>query len=164
MKFNSSKIAIVVSLFNSKVTLALLDSAVKTLNSSGLSDDDIKVVKVPGAFELPCVSTKLAERSDISCVIAIGCVIRGETPHFEYISQEVTRGLMDVSLVTQKPVIMGVLTTETEAQALERCHLEASEPSLSHEGVKPNAPGDKGVEFAKAALTMIQVFKGDLSF
>lgn len=163
MKPNSSKIAIVVSLFNSKITLALLDSVLKTLKKAGTPEDNLRIIKVPGAFELPSVCARLARKKDFSCVIAIGAIIRGDTPHFEYISSEVTRGLMALSIETEKPVIMGVLTTETEKQALERCKLGAGENknSSSPHSIK-NPVSDKGVEFAQAALTMIDIFKGEL--
>ncbi len=161
MKPSSSNIAIVVSLFNSKVTLALLESAKKTLQEAGVASERIRVVKVPGAFELPVACAKLAKDPDVTCLIAIGCVIRGDTPHFEYISSEVTRGLMSVSITTVKPVIMGVLTTNTEEQAIDRCHLGAR--VVNSCSFKPQAR-DKGIEFAEAALTMIEVFQGENTF
>lgn len=164
MKTDSSKISIVVSLFNEKITRALLDSCLGTLEEqTGQARDSFTVVHVPGAFEIPSVCKALAEKPQVECVIAIGCVIRGDTPHFDYISKEVTRGLMDVSLYAGKPIIMGVLTTNTEAQALERCHLAAikAQDCESQHTVKP-LPSDKGTEFALAALQMVDVFKGDL--
>jgi len=161
VKPSSSNITIVVSLFNSKVTLALLESATKTLQEAGVASERIQIVKVPGAFELPVTCAKLAKDRDVSCLIAIGCVIRGDTPHFDYISSEVTRGLMSVSLATVKPVIMGVLTTNTEEQAIDRCHLGAR--VLNAHSFKPQAR-DKGIEFAEAALTMIEVFQGENTF
>lgn len=161
MKPSSSNIAIIVSLFNSKVTLALLESATQTLQKAGVAPERIRVVKVPGAFELPVTCAKLAKDPNVSCLIAIGCVIRGDTPHFDYISAEVTRGLMSLSLEVVKPVIMGVLTTNTEEQAFNRCHLGSR--TVNEDSFKPQA-GDKGVEFAETALTMIEVFQGEKTF
>ena len=164
MKPDSNKIAIVVSLFNSKITLALLKSCTETLREhAGLFEDDLTIVRVPGAFEVPLVCKKLANKKDISCVIAIACVIRGDTPHFDYISAEVTRGLMTVSLETNKPIVMGVLTTNTEEQARVRCHIGATNPKNNDTQniIKP-APSDKGTEFALSALRMMEVFKGEL--
>ena len=153
------KIAIVVSLFNSKITLSLLESCYKTLMENNVSKDDITVIKVPGAFEIPVVTAKLARNPKYSCVISLGCLIRGETPHFDYLSQEVTRALMSISLEVEKPIIMGVLTTNTSEQAIERCSLQ-SELNKQTTQIKP-AVGDKGIEFAQAALTMIENFRGD---
>lgn len=163
MRETSPKIAVVVSLFNSKITLALLDSVVVTLEKSGVLRKDVKVVRVPGAFEIPVVCAQLARQAHYSSVIALGCIIRGDTPHFDYLCREVTRALMDLSLETQKPIIMGVLTTETEEQALERCCLGGNiYKKLQVPSVKPPL-SDKGVEFAEAALMMLDVMRRDLS-
>ena len=153
------KIAIVTSLFNSQITLSLLESCYQTLLERGVPKEQIDQFQVPGAFEIPVTSAKLARNEYHSCVIALGCLIRGDTPHFEYISQEVTRALMDLSLETEKPIIMGVLTVNTEQQALERCSLGKKREQISQ--IKPQA-ADKGVEFAEAALAMLETFRGDL--
>ena len=154
----NGKIALVVSLFNSEITLALLDSAINTLKLNGVPDSQVHVVKVPGAFEIPVTTAKFARNPRYSCVISIGCLIKGDTPHFDYLSQEVTRALMSLSLETEKPIIMGVLTTNTAEQALDRCSLRESKKQISH--IKP-AVGDKGIEFANAALSMLETFKGE---
>ena len=156
---NDQNIAIVVSLFNSKITTALLDSTYETLMARGVPKERVDLIKVPGAFEIPVTCAKLARKEHHSCVIALGCLIRGETPHFDYISQEVSRALMEIGLETEKPIIMGVLTTNTEQQALDRCHLGQKREQTSH--IKLEA-ADKGVEFAEAALAMLDIFKGDL--
>lgn len=159
MLHNDQNIAIVVSLFNSKVTTALMESTFETLLARGVPKERIDLIKVPGAFEIPVTCAKLARNDYHSCVIALGCLIRGETPHFDYISQEVSRALMEIGLETEKPIIMGVLTTNTEQQALDRCHLGQKREQTSH--IKPET-ADKGVEFAETALTMLEIFKGDL--
>lgn len=155
----NKKIAIIVALFNSKITLALLDSTLSTLRENGVAEQEIEVIKVPGAFEIPVASAKFARNSSYSCVISLGCLIRGETPHFDYLSQEVTRALMSLSLEVEKPIIMGVLTVNTAQQAIDRCHLREQAQYKSE--IKP-AVGDKGIEFAHSALTMIKTFRGDL--
>ena len=120
----------------------LLDSAVATLVEQGVDDDDITVVWVPGAVEIPIAAQKVAATYHYNAVIAIGCVIRGGTPHFDYVCEAVNNGVGRVSLDTGVPVIFGVLTTDTTEQALERA--DASQ-------------GNKGREFALGALEMIDV-------
>lgn len=141
------KIGIVVSRFNELITQKLLDGAVKTLQQYDVARENIHVVEVPGAYEIPLVAQKLAEKESIDAVITLGAVIRGETPHFDYVSAEVASGVTRVSLDCKKPVIFGVLTTDTIEQALART------------GVKL---GNKGSEAAVAAIEMVQVLK-DLS-
>jgi 6,7-dimethyl-8-ribityllumazine synthase len=119
------KFALVVSRFNDFITDKLLSGAVDALNRSGAADDDIDVIKVPGAFEIPLVAKKAAERGRYAAIICLGAVIRGATPHFDYVSAEVSKGIAMVSLETQTPVIFGIVTTDTIEQAIERAGTKA---------------------------------------
>lgn len=132
------KIAIVVSQFNGFITEKLLAGAEKTLTESGVKDADILTTFVPGAFELPLACLALASSGHYQAVIALGCVIKGATPHFDYVCAEAARGINQAGLETGVPVIFGVLTTDTVDQALERS------------GDKAN----KGTDSALAALHM----------
>jgi len=111
---------IVASKFNKFVTSRLLSECVKALTKAGARDEAIEVVRVPGAFEIPLVARQLARCGRFNAVICLGAVIRGETPHFDYISTEVSRGIMQASLESGVPIVFGVLTTNTVAQAIER--------------------------------------------
>ncbi|MEE9197505.1 MAG: 6,7-dimethyl-8-ribityllumazine synthase, partial [bacterium] len=139
LKGDGKKIAIVVSRFNEFVTTRLLDGAVDGLTRTGVADDDITVVRVPGAFEIPLAAKWLATSGTYQAVVCLGAVIRGETPHFEYISAEAARGIAQASLESNVPVIFGVITTETVEQAMERS------------GTKD---GNRGFEAALAAVEM----------
>jgi 6,7-dimethyl-8-ribityllumazine synthase len=141
---NKARIAIVASSFNDFITQGLLKACLMELRAQGLGDDQITTAWVPGAFEIPLVALKLAQRKDIDAVICLGAVIRGDTYHFEVISNECARGMMEVSLTVAKPVIMGVLTTDTVAQAQARA------------GQKGN---NKGRDSARAVLEMIALLK-----
>ena len=147
-------ILIVVSDFNQQVTHSLLEACIETLYKASLKESQLQVVHVPGAFELPVLAAKGARSKHWDAVICLGCVIRGETPHFDYVCQEAARGLMQVILETEKPVIFGVLTTETSEQALERAGLKANE-GTDPLGVK-QVVENKGVDAAKAALQMLE--------
>jgi 6,7-dimethyl-8-ribityllumazine synthase len=114
------RFGIVVSDWNKDVTWSLLDSAIKTLKKHGTTEDNIVVRHVPGSFELTLGAQFLAEYDDLDAVICLGCIIRGETPHFEYICQGVVHGITHLNLDYNIPFIFGVLTTETHQQALER--------------------------------------------
>jgi len=114
------KFALVVSRFNDFITDRLLGGAVDALKRSGAKDEDIEVVKVPGAFEIPLIAKKMAATGKYSAVICLGAVIRGATPHFEYVSAEVSKGIAAVSIETEIPVIFGIVTTDTIEQAIER--------------------------------------------
>ncbi len=138
-----AKFAIAVSRFNSFITERLLEGALDCIRRHGGKEEDITVVKVPGAFELPLIAKKLAER-DYDAVIVLGAVIRGETPHFDYVAAEVSKGVSAVSLETGKPVIFGVLTTDTVEQAIDRAGAKA---------------GNKGWEAALAAIEMVNLLK-----
>jgi 6,7-dimethyl-8-ribityllumazine synthase len=136
------KIGIVVAEWNPEVTNSLADAAVNTLLKFGVKENNIKLKYVPGSFELPLAAQFLAEQDDIDGVICLGCVIQGETRHFDYICQGVTQGIMDLNLKFNKPVIFGVLTTNDQDQAVARA------------GGKH---GNKGDEAAIAALKMIEL-------
>ncbi len=111
---------IVVSKFNEFVTSRLLASALDTLKQYGVNEKDIQIVRVPGAFEIPLIAYQLAASKQFHAIICLGAVIRGETPHFDYICAEAARGITQANLDTGVPVIFGVLTTNTVEQALER--------------------------------------------
>ena len=117
--------ALVVSRFNSFITTRLLDGALDILYRHGAEEKSISVVYVPGAFEIPVVTKKLAESGKYDAVICLGAVIRGETPHFEYISAEVTKGVAQIALESSVPVAFGVLTCDTTEQAMERSGAKA---------------------------------------
>lgn len=138
------KISIVVSRFNSTVTEKLLDGAVDCLSRHGVGKEDIFVYWVPGAFEIPSVARKLALQKNSDAVICLGCVIRGDTPHFDYIASEVSKGVAQVSLEASIPVVFGVLTTDTIEQAIERS------------GTKS---GNKGFDAALASIEMVNLLK-----
>jgi 6,7-dimethyl-8-ribityllumazine synthase len=137
---SKKKFALVVSQWNEDITGSLYQAAVTTLQSHGVQQKNIIRQDVPGSFELSLGALKMASRKDIHAVICLGCVIRGETPHFDYICQAVAYGLTEVSLKTGKPVIFGVLTTLSKQQALDRA------------GGKY---GNKGEEAALAAMHML---------
>jgi 6,7-dimethyl-8-ribityllumazine synthase len=130
---------IVVSRFNDLVSKALLAGAQEAFTESGVAAGDVDVLWVPGCFELPTVAAQAARTRTYKAVVCLGAVIRGETPHFDYVAGEAARGLMQVGLDTGVPAIFGVLTTDTIEQALSRC------------GIKG---GNKGADAAKAALAM----------
>ncbi len=133
------KFAIVVSRFNDFICDRLLGGALDALRRHGASDDDIEIFRVPGAFEIPLTAKVLSKNSQYDAIICLGAVIRGSTPHFEYISAEVSKGIAAVSLDSEKPVAFGVLTTDTVEQAIERAGTKA---------------GNKGWEAALSAIEM----------
>ncbi len=137
------KFAIALSRMNEFVTRRLLEGAVDTLKRHEVAEDDITVVYCPGSFELPPVAKRLAAGGGFDAVICLGAVIRGDTPHFQYIASEVTKGVASVALQADIPVIFGVLTTDTLEQAVERAGSKA---------------GNKGRETALAALEMVDLF------
>lgn len=114
------KVGIVTAKWNEEITEALRSGAREALLSSGFKKTDIIEIMVPGSFELPLAAQRLAKQTGISGVICLGCLIKGDTPHFDYISQAVAHGIMNVGLETSKPVIFGVLTTNTHQQAIDR--------------------------------------------
>jgi len=138
------KFGIVAARFNDFITGRLLDGAIDALQRHGALDADIHVVKVPGAYEIPLAAKMLAQSKKYDAVICLGAVIRGATPHFEYVSAEVSKGVASVSMDAGLPVIFGVLTTDTIEQAIERA------------GTKS---GNKGWDAALAAVEMANVMK-----
>ena len=133
------RFAIVVAEFNENITTGLLAGARATLAAAEVSDDDVVVVHVPGAFEIPLVAMRLAESGRYDAVICLGCLIKGDTMHFEYIAAAASQGIMEAAAVTGIPVTFGVLTTLTEAQAEARA---------------ADGPENKGREAALAAIEM----------
>lgn len=133
------KFGIVVSRFNEFITNKLLEGALDALKRHGALNEDIEIAWVPGAFEIPLIAKKMAESKRYNAVIALGAVIRGETPHFDYVANEVSKGIAKISLDTEVPVIFGVLTTDTIEQAIVRA------------GTKG---GNKGFEAAVTAIEM----------
>lgn len=139
LKADGKKFAIVVSRFNSFLSEKLLEGAIDSLQRSGAAADDIDVVRVPGAFEIPLIAKRLAGSQKYNAVIVLGVVIRGATPHFDVVVNEVSKGTAQVGLETGVPVLFGVLTTENIEQAIERSGTKA---------------GNKGAEVAVAAIEM----------
>ncbi len=138
------KFGIVAARFNDFITSRLLDGALDALQRHGVADGDIDVIKVPGAYEIPLTAKTLAQSKKYHAVICLGAVIRGATPHFEYVSAEVSKGVAAVSMESGLPVIFGVLTTDTIEQAIERA------------GTKS---GNKGLDAALSAIEMANVMK-----
>jgi len=117
LRANSARFAILVTRFNSFITESLLDGAIDSLKRHGVSDSQIDVVRVPGAFELPLVASKLADPDKYGAIIALGAVIRGGTPHFDYVAGECAKGLGQISMQKGIPISFGVLTTDSIEQA-----------------------------------------------
>ena len=138
------KFALVVSRFNDFITEKLLSGALDALIRSGAKDQDIEVVRVPGAFEIPLVAKKMAKTDRFHAVVGLGAVIRGSTPHFDYVSAEVSKGIAIVSMESEIPVIFGVITTDTIEQAIERAGTKA---------------GNKGWSAAMDAVEMANLFE-----
>jgi len=125
------KFVLVVSRFNDFITEKLTSGAVDALIRSGARDEDIDIIKVPGAFEIPLIAKKVSKTGRYHAVICIGAVIRGATPHFEYVSAEVSKGIAMVSLESEVPVIFGIVTTDTIEQAIERAGTKAGNKGWS---------------------------------
>ncbi|HHO6606610.1 TPA: 6,7-dimethyl-8-ribityllumazine synthase [Staphylococcus aureus] len=138
------KVAIVVSRFNDFITGRLLEGAKDTLIRHDVNEDNIDVAFVPGAFEIPLVAKKLASSGNYDAVITLGCVIRGATSHYDYVCNEVAKGVSKVNDQTNVPVIFGILTTESIEQAVERAGTKA---------------GNKGAEAAVSAIEMANLLK-----
>lgn len=145
-KFDAAglKIAIIVSRFNEFITNKLLGGAIDCLKRNDADENNITVAWVPGAFEIPAVAAKMADSKKFDAIICLGTVIRGSTPHFDYVSAEVTKGVGQLSLKSSMPVIFGVLTTDTIEQAVERAGTKA---------------GNKGFDAAMAAIEMANLYK-----
>lgn len=138
------KIAIVVARFNEFITSKLLSGCIDCLIRHEAADEDLTVAWVPGAFEIPMAAKKLAESGKYDAVICLGAVIRGATPHFDYVCAEASKGIAQASMQTGVPVAFGVLTTENIQQAVERAGTKA---------------GNKGVDCAMTAMEMVNLFK-----
>lgn len=138
------KFALVVSRFNEFITQKLLSGAQDALRRHGVTDDEVTIAWVPGAFEMPMVAKKLVETKRFDGVICLGAVIRGDTPHFDYIASEVTKGIAKVGLDSGKPVIYGVITADTLEQAIERAGTKA---------------GNQGFDAAVKAIEMANLLK-----
>lgn len=141
---NNEKVAIVISRFNEFITGKLLAGCIDTLKRHCIKEENIDVIWVPGAFEIPLATKKVASNSKYAGVIALGAVIKGSTPHFDYVSAEVSKGVAQVGLAVEKPVIFGVLTTDNIEQAIERA------------GTKS---GNKGSDAALSLLEMMDLMK-----
>ncbi|HEX3357494.1 MAG TPA: 6,7-dimethyl-8-ribityllumazine synthase [Tepidisphaeraceae bacterium] len=140
----NARIAIVAARFNAHIVDELLAGCLRRFKAMGIGEDRINVHRVPGAFELPVAAKALAETEKFAAVICLGCVIRGDTPHFEYVAGEAAWGIQQVAIEQSLPVIFGVLTTNTEEQALARCG---------------GAHGHAGERAAEAAAEMIVLFR-----
>ncbi len=138
------KFAIIVSRFNDFIGSKLLDGAVDALTRHGASEQNIEVIKVPGAYEIPLAAKKVASKKKHDALICLGAIIRGATPHFDYVAAEASKGIAQASLDTGVPIAFGVLTTDTIEQAVERA------------GTKS---GNKGWDCAMVAIEMAQLFK-----
>jgi len=138
------KFGIAASRFNDFICGRLIEGAIDALTRAGADEKDIRIFKVPGAFELPLAAKKLAKTGQFDAVICLGAVIRGATPHFEYISAEVSKGIANVGLDTEVPIAFGVLTTDTIEQAIERAGTKA---------------GNKGWDAAMTAIEMVDLLR-----
>ena len=140
----NQKIAIVISRWNSFITERLLEGAIDTLVRHGIEDADIVVVKVPGTFEIPLLAQQLAASKRYDAIICLGCLIRGSTPHFDYIASECSKGIAQAMMQHSVPISFGVLTTDSIEQAIERAGTKA---------------GNKGAEAAMAAIEMVSLIQ-----
>jgi 6,7-dimethyl-8-ribityllumazine synthase len=137
------RVAIVVSRFNDFITDRLLEGAQAALRDAGIADGNVEVLRVPGAFEIPMAAQRVAESGKVSAVVCLGCLIRGATPHFEYIASACAHGIITVAASTGVPMSFGVLTTNSGEEALERA---------------APGPSNKGREAAEAAIEMARLF------
>jgi 6,7-dimethyl-8-ribityllumazine synthase len=140
---DGKKFAIVASRFNEFITEKLISGAQDMLTRHGASDNDVLVYWVPGAFEIPAVTKKIADSKKVDGIICLGCVIRGATPHFDYVAAEVSKGVASISLNSNVPVVFGVLTTESIEQAIERAGIKA---------------GNKGAAAAISVIEMVNLY------
>lgn len=141
---NGARVGIVVGRFNEFIVSKLLGGALDGLKRHGVLDENISVAWVPGAFEIPLVAKKMANSSDYDAVICLGAVIKGSTPHFDYVCSEASKGVATVSLNSEKPVIFGILTTDSIEQAIERAGTKA---------------GNKGYDAAVSAIEMVNLLE-----
>lgn len=141
---NDEKVGIVISRFNEFITAKLLGGCIDTLKRHNIKEENIDVIWVPGAFEIPLIAKKLANNTKYAGVIALGAVIKGSTPHFDFVAAEVSKGIAQVALNSDKPVAFGVLTTDNIEQAIERAGTKA---------------GNKGSDAALTMLEMMNLMK-----
>jgi len=144
LRANSARFCLVVSRFNSFVVENLLAGAVDTLQRHGVEDSDLTIVRIPGAFEMPVTIERIAAKGGYDAIIAVGAVIRGGTPHFDYVAGECVKGIAQVGLKHGIPVAFGVLTVDTIEQAIERAGTKA---------------GNKGADVAISALEMVNLLR-----
>jgi len=144
LTLRGARIALLVSRFNSFVVESLLSGAIDTLKRHGAEEHDLTVIRVPGAYEMPIAAKRLAAAQRYEAIIALGAVIRGGTPHFEYVAGECTRGLSSVSMQYDIPIAFGVLTVDSIEQAIERAGTKA---------------GNKGAEAAMSAIEMVNLLR-----
>ncbi|HED19484.1 MAG TPA: 6,7-dimethyl-8-ribityllumazine synthase [Gammaproteobacteria bacterium] len=144
LTLRGARIALLVSRFNSFVVESLLSGAVDTLKRHGAEEHDLTIIRVPGAYEMPIAAKRLAAAQRYEVIIALGAVIRGGTPHFEYVAGECTKGLSSVSLQYDIPIAFGVLTVDSIEQAIERAGTKA---------------GNKGAEAAMSAIEMVNLLR-----
>ena len=144
LSVQNARFCLVVARFNSFIVESLLEGAIDTIKRHGADESDITVVRVPGAFEMPLIVDKIAESGDYDAVVALGAVIRGGTPHFEYVAGECVKGIAQVTLKHGVPVSFGVLTVDTIEQAIERAGAKA---------------GNKGGEAAISAIEMVNLLR-----
>jgi len=137
------KFAIIASRFNEFITNKLVSGAEDILKRHLVDDGDISIYWVPGAFEIPVIAKKVAESRKVDGIICLGCIIRGATPHFDYISSEVSKGIASIGLKSRVPIIFGVLTTDSIEQAIERAGTKA---------------GNKGADSAMTAIEMVNLY------
>ena len=140
----NDKFCIIIARFNDFIGSKLLSGATDELKRHGVKEENIDIVKVPGAFEIPVIANKLASSRKYNAIITLGAVIKGATPHFDYVSNEVAKGIAQVGLNTGVPVIFGVLTTDNIEQAIERAGTKA---------------GNKGTDAARTAIEMVNLIK-----
>ncbi len=142
LNVSKKNVVIIAGRFNALITKQLIDGAMDGLKRHGLEDANITLCWVPGAFEIPLIAQKFAQKADVDGVICLGAVIRGSTPHFDYVANEAAKGIGQVSLSTGKPVVFGVLTTDSIEQAIERAGTKA---------------GNKGFDSAMTLIEMMNL-------
>jgi 6,7-dimethyl-8-ribityllumazine synthase len=145
MDAHGMKVGVVISRYNSFITQRLLEGAEDVLRRHGLAENDLTVLYVPGAFEIPLAALKLAQSGQYDAVLCLGAVIRGSTPHFDFVAAECAKGIAQASMQTGVPVIFGVVTTDTIEQAVERAGARVS---------------NRGAEAALSAIEMVNALKG----
>ena len=142
LRADGKKFGIVLSRFNSFIAERLLEGALDTLDRSGADEDAVEVARVPGAYEIPLIAQKMAKSGRYDAVICLGVIIRGATPHFDFVANEAAKGIAQVGMDTEVPILFGVLTTDTIEQAIERAGSKA---------------GNKGSDVAAAAVEMVNL-------